>query len=278
MRWRGFAKKPLAAAVAAIAVGALAAIPGHARAQTPVTVPLSPVYASYLAGGIVTLTGYNSIAVTINGVIPGNNYNVYACSANVGLPSQSGCQLANGLLLANSGGQATGYVTNAIANSAVAEVFVQNVNNTGELYIAVFSGAYPGPGAAASSSYSTSTTVPTCSSGYALVYVNGVPTCTPLSTSSTACTSLVYVNGVPTCAGYGYSSLTYGCGTLAYVNGQLVCSGTGLPYSSYYPYYYPYYYGYYYPYYYGYGTSTSCVPGAGLQPVVVNGMLYYVYC
>jgi|GEM_PF-6822966 len=279
MRWRDSMKKPLGAAIVALTVGALAAIPGHARAQTPVTVGLSPVYAGYPAEGIVTLTGYNSIAVTINGVLPGNTYYVYACSANVGLPTQSGCQLANGDLYSNTGGQATGYVTNALANSATVEVFVQNINNTGELYVAVFSGTYPGAGAVAPSSYTTSTTAPTCSSGYALVYANGVPYCTPISSTSTSCTSIGYVNGVPICNGYGLGTLTYGCGVVISVNGQLVCSGTGLSlgtsYSSYYPYYY---YPYYYPYFYGYGLSSTCVPGSGLQPVVINGFIYYVNC
>jgi hypothetical protein len=244
-----------------------------------VTVGLSPVYAGYLSGGIVTLTGYNSIAVTLNGVQPGNSYYVYACTANVGLPTQASCQIANGMLFANSGGQATGYVTNAIANTAVVEVFVQNATNTSETYVGVFSGTYPGPSAAASSSYTTSTTTPTCSSGYALVYANGVPYCTPITSTSTSCTSITYVNGVPVCNGYGLGTLTYGCGTVISVNGQLVCSGTGLSLGTSYPYYYPYYYyPYYYPYFYGYSLSSTCVPGSGLQPIVVNGFIYYVTC
>lgn len=204
--------------------GALAVLPAHVGAQAPQNGNLIPVGSSAFGSGLVTLNGYNGVAVTLNGGAFGATYNVYSCSAAVSTPAGAGCQL-DGAVFVNGGGQATGSLSSPVPAASTAEVFVQNAGNPNELYAAVFVGGY----------------VP-CASGTSVTYVLGQPTCTPSVASGVACNYLNIYTNLPVCVpiGGGVALPFYGLNLLQF--------------------------------------NTSCIPGFGLQPVLVNGVVIWQFC
>src|SRR5579883_785615 len=81
--------------VALLLGGALAILPAHARAQASPSANLVAVNAGSPGYGLVTLNGYNGVAVTLNGGVYGSSYNVYSCTSTVASPMAAGslCQL-----------------------------------------------------------------------------------------------------------------------------------------------------------------------------------------
>ena len=226
---------------AAALSGALALLPGRVGAQAPVSASLYPITAGSPGNGLVTLSGYNSVAVTINGVASGNMYNVFTCSIFTTTPTPAACQLA-GAIFAGSGGQASAVVTSATPSFAIAEVFAQNANNGNELYEAVFSGGYAGVATAATG----------CVAGSPVVWVNGLPGCSLATTALAGCAQVVYIGGSAVCVPGAAPQLGY-------------------PWW----WYYLYGYGVLPP---GVTLLNACVPGAGVVPVFVNGVFVLEQC
>lgn len=224
MRLPGLLK--IAGLAAIMLSGGFALLPGQVGAQTaPMNANLVAATSGSSGTGLVTLSGYNNVAVTLNSAAVGGAYNVFSCSSTISTPTSPTCQL-DGAVYANSGGQATGNVPSTIPTTAITEVFVQNSGNPNEMYVAVFSGTY------------ASTSGCTTGIGYPYYYY-GATSCT----SGYACNYLNVYNGQPIC-------LPIGGG------------GAYLPYFS-------------------FGTTfanTTCIPGGGLQPVVVNGQITYQFC
>ena len=195
--------------------GALAVLPGHVGAQVPSNGNLVAVTAGSPGSGVVTLTGYNGVAVTLNGAAYRAAYNVFSCTTTVSSPTTPPCQL-DGSLYANSGGQATGSLSSSVPAASTAEVFVQNAANPNELYAAVFVAGYV-PGTS-------------CAPGTPITYVFGLPNCTPLASSAYGGVACNYINvytGQPICVAIGGGVVLpfYGLGVTTYNTTCIVGGG-----------------------------------------------------
>jgi hypothetical protein len=229
---------------AALLAGAVALLPGHVGAQTPANGTLFPVTAGSHGTGLVSLSGYNTVAVTINGVTSGGIFNVFTCAVSTATPTPSSCQIA-GTVTVGSGGQATGTVASPIAIGAIADVFAQNAYNSNELYEAVFNGNYIGTAYGAGG-------IPGCPAGSVLVWSNGAPTCASNYAGLTGCAQIVYIGNTATCVGAATPGLSY-------------------------PWWWYYAAGIsYVPV--GQAFFGICPPGAGFVPVFVNGGFIFTHC
>jgi hypothetical protein len=192
------------------------------------TANLVPVTASSPGTGLVTLTGYSGVAVTLNGAAVGAAFNVFSCTAAITSPAAPTCQL-DGVVYVNNGGQASGSLASAVPAPSTAEVFVQNAGNPNELYAAVFVGGYV-PGTS-------------CFAGGTYVYVNSLSNCVGVGSTNSgfACNYLNVYTNLPVCVPIGGTYLPF--------------FGLGL-----------------------FNFNATCVPGLGLQPVLVNGALVYQFC